>query len=128
LRIIQAEEGMKMIEDYIMDTLDDWKTLSVSSVVRSAVVDLGCTVDEAEDAIINLENQGRVKGRIDKEEQTVLIELACPCDTCRFKRDNYNPPNQCPNFNYFFDAFMSACGADIPTLKTDLCDKREAKE
>ena len=117
-----------MIEDYIMDTLTEWKEMSVAILVRSAVVELDCTKDEVEDAIIRLEGQGRVQGRIDVKDQAVLIRPACPCDSCRFKRDNYNPPNQCPNFDYFFDAFMSACGADIPTLKTDLCDKREAKE
>lgn len=49
----------------------------------------------------------------------------CPCDTCRFKKDNYKPPNQCPNFEYFFDAMMMAYDG---VLKTDACEKWEAEE
>ena len=107
-----------MIEDYIMDTLTDWKTSSVSSVIRSAVVDLGCTLDEAQDAIINLENQGRVKGRIDKEEQAVLIELACPCDTCRFSIGE-----GCQDYGRFFDSCVEGINR-----RTDICNYREAEE
>lgn len=49
----------------------------------------------------------------------------CPCDTCRFKKMNYTPPHQCPNFSYFFDAMMMASEG---VLKTDPCDKWEAVE
>ena len=107
-----------MIEDYIMDTLTEWKEMSVAILVRSAVVELDCTKDEAQDAIINLENQGRVKGRIDKEEQAVLIELACPCDTCRFRNGE-----GCQDYGRFFDSCIEGIN-----IRTDTCDYREAEE
>lgn len=49
----------------------------------------------------------------------------CPCDSCKFKKDNYNPPNKCPNFHYFFEATLMAYDG---VLKTDPCDKWEAEE
>lgn len=107
-----------MIEDYIMDSLTEWKEIRVAILVRSAVVELDCTKDEVEDAIINLENQGRVKGRIDKEEQAVLIELACPCDTCRFSKGE-----GCQDYGRFFDSCVEGINR-----RTDTCDYREVQE
>lgn len=49
----------------------------------------------------------------------------CPCDSCRFKSMNYIRGSKCPNFEFFFDAFMLAYDG---VLKTDACEKWEAKE
>lgn len=49
----------------------------------------------------------------------------CPCDDCKFKSMNFTPNNKCPNFKFFFDAYMSAYEG---VLKTDKCEKWEAKE
>lgn len=48
----------------------------------------------------------------------------CPCDSCRFKDDNYTIKH-CPNFKFFFDAVMLAYDG---VLKTDACENWEAKE
>lgn len=62
MRIIQAEEGMKMIEDYIMDVLSLETYVGVHWIVAVTREALDCTEDEVQDAIIRLEDQGRVKG------------------------------------------------------------------
>ena len=48
----------------------------------------------------------------------------CPCDSCKFKKDNFTNKH-CPNFQYFFYALMCAYDG---VLKTDKCEKWEAKE
>lgn len=50
--------------------------------------------------------------------------MTCPCDSCKFRVTNYNPPNTCPNFSYFFKAFMSAMDG---VLEEKPCDKWEAE-
>lgn len=42
----------------------------------------------------------------------------CPCDTCVYKKDNMHGGPLCPNFDYFWDAFMNAYDG---VLKTDPC-------
>lgn len=49
----------------------------------------------------------------------------CPCDSCKFKSMNYTSGSKCPNFKFFFDAFMLAFDGE---LKTDVCEKWEVKE
>lgn len=49
----------------------------------------------------------------------------CPCDTCKFKDVNFNPPNRCPNFDYFYHAFVTAYNGG---LKTDPCEKWEGED
>ena len=52
--------------------------------------------------------------------------MSCPCDSCKYKKLNFKPtehPHTCPNFNYFFDAFMTAYCDGV--LKTEPCDKWE---
>ena len=51
--------------------------------------------------------------------------MSCPCDSCKYKKLNYQPPNTCPNFEYFFDAMMKAYEG---VLKEDPCDRWEEKE
>ena len=51
--------------------------------------------------------------------------MSCPCDSCKYKKLNYQKPNNCPNFEYFFDAMMKAYDG---VLKEDPCDKWEKEE
>lgn len=51
--------------------------------------------------------------------------MPCPCDTCAYKSLNYKPPGHCPNFEYFFDAFMKAYDG---VLKEDECPEYKPKE
>lgn len=51
--------------------------------------------------------------------------MSCPCDSCVYKSLNYQPHNKCPNFDYFFDAFMNAFDG---VLKEDECPNYKAKE
>lgn len=51
--------------------------------------------------------------------------MSCPCDTCKYKKLNFNPPESCPNFSYFFDAMLCA---NEGILKEDPCDKWEREE
>jgi len=46
------------------------------------------------------------------------------CDSCRFKKINYSPPDHCPNFSFFFDSFMNAYAGQYDTEKK--CPKWEA--
>ena len=48
-----------------------------------------------------------------------MNEDRCPCDTCAYKKMNYEGKH-CPNFHYFFTAFMDAYDG---ILKTDRCDE-----
>ena len=62
MRIIQAEEGMKMIEDYIIDVLSLEPYVGVHWIIAVTREALDCTEDEIQDAIIRLEEQGKIKG------------------------------------------------------------------
>lgn len=50
----------------------------------------------------------------------------CPCDSCKYKKLNFQPPHTCPNFDYFFNAFMTVYCDGV--LKTEPCDKWEGEE
>ena len=53
-----------MIDDYVMDVLDEFGPLYVDDLILGVGEDLDCTRGEIEDAIIRLEEQGRVRGYI----------------------------------------------------------------
>lgn len=46
----------------------------------------------------------------------------CPCDSCRF---NFLSGEKCPNIKFFFEAYMLKTDGKV---KTDICEKWEAKE
>lgn len=43
----------------------------------------------------------------------------CPCDSCKHKKLNYSPPNECPNFEHFFEVMSNAFEG---VLNTDECE------
>ena len=51
-----------MIEDFITDTLEEYGPLYVFDLELGTRKALGCSEEEVEDAIIRLEQQGRVEG------------------------------------------------------------------
>ena len=64
-----------MIEDYITDTLEEYGPLYVLDLVLGAREDLACRAEDVEDAIINLESQGKVRGYIEETTGVARIEL-----------------------------------------------------
>jgi len=54
-----------MIEDAIMEILEEHDSQSVCDLIGGLMEDLDCTREQVEDAIINLEDQGRVRGYSD---------------------------------------------------------------
>ncbi len=53
-----------MIDDYITDTLEEYPRLYVQDLILGTMNELGCTREEVEEAIIRLEEQGKVRGYI----------------------------------------------------------------
>ena len=65
-----------MIDDYITDTLEEYHHLYVQDLILGTMNELGCNREEVEDAIIRLEEQGKVRGYIIEGgiEGSVMIE------------------------------------------------------
>lgn len=58
---------------------------------------------------------------------TTEYPTKCPCDSCKFKKLNYMPPNECPNFEHFFDVMSSAFEGKLNTDEC-ACWEQDVKE